>query len=151
MPIVRLNLCAVITILLIFIGTLFGWTGYKNQDANTVLATEAENGEQQPELDESFFYGMWAVTTCAGTFYTTLRANGTTSTRLVKKNSGKSVYVSSGSWKIRDNAIVWIHSRNTSRTKAGMEDINPIINIEKNRVTLRETNGALRILTRVDE
>lgn len=147
----RLTLDTVITILIVLVGLFFGWSLPESPEANSVFAMEPETGTQLSELDESFFYGTWSGKTCAGTFYTTLFADGTTSTRLVRKNSEESVHISSGSWELRDNAIVWIHSRDTSRTKAGTEDVNPIIKVEKNRVKLREVNGTVTTLTRVSE
>jgi len=98
--------------------------------------------------NDSYFHGTWTMTSCAGTFYTTMRPDGTTSTRLERKGSGQSAHVSRGTWKIRDGAIVWVHSRSTSRTVAGAEDVNHILNIQDDSFTIAETNGKRTAMTR---
>ncbi|MCP4677466.1 MAG: hypothetical protein GY854_18525 [Deltaproteobacteria bacterium] len=123
----------------------------RNMDQPGIDDPSAANKEAGvPSIpDEGYFYGEWTMTSCAGTFYTTIRPNGTTTTRLQRKNESTPGHLSSGTWKLRKTAIVWIFDQSTSRTRRGAEDVNEIVSINENSFTVLETNGQRTTLKRV--
>jgi hypothetical protein len=51
-----------------------------------------------------------------------------------------------GEWFQRENSIVWIYDR-----MPGVEDINPIVEFTSNRFVIKEMDGSLTTLARIDD
>ncbi len=50
-----------------------------------------------------------------------------------------------GSWEAKDNKIIWTYDKDNLLFRAGEKDINPILEVTKEKFVLKETNGLITI------
>jgi hypothetical protein len=100
-------------------------------------------------IDERFI-GTWEARAGGFREVTTIQQDGT----WVSEShcpSKQSPDISTGSWEVKDNKIIWTYDKNNIIFRTGEKDINPILEVTKDKFVLKETDGLITTYKRIDD
>lgn len=113
----------------------------------TLITPQSFCQNNKDNIDERFV-GKWEAVLGGVRSVTTIKQDGTWVSEGYCPHK-KSPDITTGSWEVKDNKIIWTYDKDNIVFRAGEEDINPILEVTKDKFVLKETNGNITTYRRI--
>lgn len=100
-------------------------------------------------IDERFI-GIWKATAGSVRTVITIKQDGTWVSEGYCPYK-ESPTIRTGSWEVKDNKFIWTYDKDNILLRAGEEDINPILEVTKEKFILKEMSGNVTTFKRIDD